>query len=159
LIRFVTLFQNNDSQECHQQDLTIFETLLRGSGEFETVGAQAGQEVNYLFLLFFFLLSLKVAIQPDVFVREWILGRFVLILLAPPLLSLSLIRVISYHIDTGFYDIVDVDDTKRYELPESQVILLDLPESSKKLSKGDSVYAVYPDTTAFYLATVSQVSL
>ena len=66
-------------------------------------------------------------------------------------------RVISYHIDTGFYDIVDVDDTKRYELPESQVILLDLPESSKKLSKGDSVYAVYPDTTAFYLATVSQV--
>jgi hypothetical protein len=100
-----------------------------------------------------------VAIQPDVFVREWILGRFVPILLAPPLISLSLIRVISYHIDTGFYDIVDVDDTKRYELPESQVILLDLPESSKKLSKGDSVYAVYPDTTAFYLATVSQVSL
>ena len=68
-------------------------------------------------------------------------------------------RVISYHIDTGFYDIVDVDETKRYELPESQVILLDLPESSKKLSKGDSVYAVYPDTTAFYLATVSQVDL
>lgn len=51
-----------------------------------------------------------------------------------------------------------MDDTKRYELPESQVILLDLPESSKKLSKGDSIYAVYPDTTAFYLATVSQVS-
>lgn len=66
-------------------------------------------------------------------------------------------RVVSYHIDNGFYDIVDADDTKRYELPESQVILLDLPESSKKLSKGDSVYAIYPDTTAFYLATVSQV--
>ena len=38
-----------------------------------------------------------------------------------------------------------------------QVLILDLPENSKKLSKGESVYAVYPDTTAFYPATVSQV--
>ena len=120
--------------------------------------------------------------------------------------------------DTGYYDIIDADDSKRYVLPESQVralriylwncqwelcvllserrfllvivknaahfeyhsiylssrfdyvywpiwwyvtysqvIILDLPESSKKLSKGESVLAVYPDTTAFYQAIVSQV--
>jgi hypothetical protein len=89
-------------------------------------------------------------------------------------------RVISYKMDTGFYEIQDADDCKKYNLPESQVhsrhppsttcckiphthidfvqvLILDLPENTKKLSKGETVYAVYPDTTAFYMATVSQV--
>lgn len=74
--------------------------------------------------------------------------------------------------DTGFYEIQDADDGKIYNLPESQVcnppsqhlchqyifqvLILDLPENTRKLSKGETVYAVYPDTTAFYMATVSQ---
>mmetsp|Transcript_1276 Transcript_1276/g.2077 ORF Transcript_1276/g.2077 Transcript_1276/m.2077 type:complete len:256 (+) Transcript_1276:186-953(+) len=104
-------------------DNALFESLLRASGEFESIGAQKGQDV---------------AAQPVVF-GDWILGS-----------------VQSYSMDTGYYDIIDADDSKRYVLPESQVIILDLPESSKKLSKGESVLAVYPDTTAFYQAIVSQ---
>jgi hypothetical protein len=34
------------------------------------------------------------------------------------------------------YDIADVDDSERYYLPESQVAILDLAESSRKLTKG-----------------------
>lgn len=33
--------------------------------------------------------------------------------------------------------------------------VLDLVDSSRRVSKGEPVYAVYPDTTAFYLATVA----
>lgn len=40
-----------------------------------------------------------------------------------------------------------------FDLPESQVVVLSPLE---RLSKGDSVYAVYPDTTSFYPATVVQ---
>lgn len=68
--------------------------------------------------------------------------------------DLLLGRVILYYADIGCYDIADVDDSQRYHVPEPQVTVLDLVDSSRKLSKGDAVYAVYPDTTAFYLATV-----
>lgn len=40
-----------------------------------------------------------------------------------------------------------------FHLPESQVMVL---EGLDKLSKGDTVFAVYPDTTSFYQATVVQ---
>jgi hypothetical protein len=40
-----------------------------------------------------------------------------------------------------------------YHLPESQVVLCGVD----KLSKGDVVFCVYPDTTSFYQATVVQV--
>lgn len=40
-----------------------------------------------------------------------------------------------------------------FNLPESQVIILD---GLKSLSRGDIVYAVYPDTTSFYQASVVQ---
>jgi SGF29 tudor-like domain len=40
-----------------------------------------------------------------------------------------------------------------FNLPESQVVVLGTIE---KLSKGDVVFAVYPDTTAFYQASVFQ---
>ena len=66
-------------------------------------------------------------------------------------------RVLNYYQDTGFYDVEDADDGKRYSLPESQVLVMDLPDSSRKLSKGETIFAVYPDTTSFYHATVSQV--
>jgi SGF29 tudor-like domain len=39
-------------------------------------------------------------------------------------------------------------------LPESQVVVL---QPIEKLRVGDTVYAVYPDTTSFYQATVVQV--
>ena len=35
-------------------------------------------------------------------------------------------RVIFYHSDIGVYDIADCDDSKRYPIPEKNVILLDL---------------------------------
>jgi SGF29 tudor-like domain len=40
-----------------------------------------------------------------------------------------------------------------FDLPESQVVVLN---SLERLSKGDTIYAVYPDTTSFYQATVVQ---
>ncbi len=39
-------------------------------------------------------------------------------------------------------------------LPQSQVVIL---TGNEKLSKGDLVYAVYPDTTSLYRATVASV--
>jgi SGF29 tudor-like domain len=43
-----------------------------------------------------------------------------------------------------------------FDLPESQVVVLS--PLLERLSKGDSVYAVYPDTTSFYPATVAQAT-
>ena len=40
-----------------------------------------------------------------------------------------------------------------YNLPESQVVVLG---GVDRLSRGDVIYAVYPDTTSFYQAAVSQ---
>lgn len=40
-----------------------------------------------------------------------------------------------------------------FTLPESQVIILN---PIRNLRVGDSIYAVYPDTTAFYPGTISQ---
>eukprot|EP01041_Mallomonas_annulata_P012897 gene12897-27210_t len=67
-----------------------------------------------------------VAIKPDVYEDLWILGR-----------------VITYHQDTGMYEIADVS-------------VLDTADRERKLAKGEEVIAVYPDTTSFYPATVSQ---
>ena len=48
---------------------------------------------------------MKVAIQPNHALKEYILGE-----------------VLSYSIDTGVYEIIDADNTKRYTLPETQVL-------------------------------------
>lgn len=73
--------------------------------------------------------------------------------------DLILGKVISYHPDVGQYFIADVDDdTKRYHVSESQVYTLNLAEASKKLMKNELIYAVYPDTTSFYPAIVTQIS-
>lgn len=37
-------------------------------------------------------------------------------------------RVIFYHANTGIYEILDIDDSKNYLLPENQMIILDLQE-------------------------------
>lgn len=79
-----------------------------------------------------------VAIRPSMHKTDIILGR-----------------VLQYYGDIGVYDIADVDDSsKTYHLSENQVILLDMVEKQKKVSKGEEVYCLYPDTTTFYLATV-----
>ena len=81
-----------------------------------------------------------VAIHPSVGNNDIILGR-----------------VVSFNMETRYYDITDIDDTsRRYHLYESQVYFLDVAELYKKLSKGDEIYAVYPDTTSFYPAVVVQ---
>jgi hypothetical protein len=108
-------------------DLAFFETELRGFGEFELLAR--GVEPGS---------DVAINLYPD---GEIVLGR-----------------VVTYHADLGMYDIADVDDdSKQYHLPESNVIMLDLAESSQKLSKGEEVLAVYPDTTSFYPAIVTQV--
>jgi hypothetical protein len=40
-----------------------------------------------------------------------------------------------------------------FTLPESQVVIL---SGFRNLSRGDTVFAVYPDTTSFYQATTVQ---
>ena len=81
-----------------------------------------------------------VAIHPSVGNNDFILGRVVL-----------------FNIESRYYEITDIDDTsRRYHLHESQVYFLDVAELYKKLSKGDEIYAVYPDTTSFYPAVVVQ---
>lgn len=65
-----------------------------------------------------------------------------------------LAKVISHDHETGMYRLSDedVESNKIFHLPESQVIILG---GIEKLSRGDVVYAVYPDTTSFYQAGVT----
>lgn len=66
-----------------------------------------------------------------------------------------LATVISQDPDTGMYQLADEDaeSNKVFNLPESQVVVLG---GVDRLSRGDIIYAVYPDTTSFYQATVVQ---
>jgi SAGA-associated factor 29 len=66
-------------------------------------------------------------------------------------------QVISYRSELNVYEILDIDDHQRYMLPESQVLALGQADTQKKLSKGETVFALYPDTTIFYPATIIQV--
>ena len=50
----------------------------------------------------------------------------------------------------------DGDDSKRYTLPENQVAPLDIFYSSRRLTKGEEVLAIYPETTSFYPAYIVQ---
>jgi hypothetical protein len=107
-------------------DLAFFETSLRSCGDFEKASGA--------------MPGTDVAIRPSQQSEEMILGK-----------------VIVYYADIGAYDVADVDNSKRYHLPESLVTVLDMVEiTNKRLSKGEVVYAVYPETTAFYLASVAQ---
>lgn len=62
----------------------------------------------------------------------------------------------SYDADIGSYDVADGDDSKRYTLPENQVAPLDIFYSSRRLTKGEEVLAIYPETTSFYPAYIVQ---
>lgn len=108
-------------------DLSIFEMELRAIGHFDSAMVQGAEP------------GTDVCIRPNLYSIDMILGR-----------------VIQYHPDVGAYDILDCDESgKRYHLPDNQVILLDGDPSHRKMTKGETVYAVYPDTTAFYLATIT----
>ena len=110
-------------------DLVFFETELRGCGEFEQLAR--GFEPGS-----------EVAVKVNSASSfEVILGR-----------------IIFFHSDIGVYDVADIDDSKRYQVSDKNVILLDLLTSVTKLSKGEEVLAVYPDTTSFYPAVVAQAS-
>lgn len=103
---------------------------LKDSGFFESTGAKAGEQVA-------FTLTIAGEGVSDI---DWILGK-----------------VISYDHETQVYHIADEDmeiPTKTYVLAESQIQILG---NFEKLSKGDRVWAVYPDTTSFYQATVVTV--
>eukprot|EP00977_Amphora_coffeiformis_P016697 scaffold5237_cov179-Amphora_coffeaeformis.AAC.10 len=63
-----------------------------------------------------------------------------------------LAKVLQHDTSTGMYKLAD-EDIEIFHLPEQQVQILHLVE---KVRAGDVVYAVYPDTTSFYQATVVQ---
>ena len=66
--------------------------------------------------------------------------------------------MLQYDSNTGTYDVVDVDDERALRLPETQVIALDNAnaENMRRLVKNDEVLVVYPDTSTFYPAILSQ---
>lgn len=66
-----------------------------------------------------------------------------------------LAKVISHDTKTGMFKLSDedIESNKTFTLPESQVVILG---GVDRLSKSDTIYAVYPDTTSFYQATVVQ---
>jgi hypothetical protein len=107
-------------------DLAFFETELKTFGDFE----QAKKSIEA---------GSDVAIRPSLTSDEIILGR-----------------VTVYHVGVGAYDVADVDDSKRYHLPESQVAPLDMLNSHRRLTKGEEVLAIYPETTSFYPAYIVQ---
>jgi hypothetical protein len=63
-------------------------------------------------------------------------------------------KIISYDKSTKTYTLSDEDalSTEIYFIPSLPVIALN---KSSVYTRGDVAYAVYPDTTLFYLATVS----
>ncbi len=68
--------------------------------------------------------------------------------------TLILAQVTHFRSEINSYEIIDVDDQQKYTLPDTQVFELGQAELLKKISKGDHIYALYPDTTIFYPATV-----
>ncbi|GKY97391.1 hypothetical protein MPSEU_000697600 [Mayamaea pseudoterrestris] len=64
-------------------------------------------------------------------------------------------KILGFDTATGLYTVADEDteSNKVFQLPEEQVILSGQIDS---LKKGDTIYAVYPETTSFYQATVVQ---
>lgn len=108
-------------------DIAVFESHLADSGCFDSLGAEINSEV---------------AVHPSNAIgdgSEWILGR-----------------VLRFYRDTGYYDILDMDGTRKYFLPESEVVVLQEDGGGTKFARGEEVLAVYPDTTSFYPAQVAQ---
>lgn len=64
-----------------------------------------------------------------------------------------LAKVISHDLESGMYRLSDedIESNKTFHLPESQVVVLG---GIDKLVRADVIFAVYPDTTSFYQASV-----
>lgn len=137
--------------EVMNAELSALSSHLHATGEFESSGAaRPGDEVAVCL--------------DDRDKDAWILAR-----------------VVRFKPETASYDVADADDDhKVYELPETRVVpltdannrgmvaaphalapvasvlaVLDGAPGDTKVSKGDEVFAVYPDTTSFYPGTVS----
>jgi len=121
-------------------DINSLETLLKGSGVLESMllgnningtlasGGTGGSALQGK-------PNDLAAIQQQ---NEWILAK-----------------IITRDPETGMYKLSDEDteSDKIFTLPESQVVIL---TGMEPLAKADVIYAVYPDTTSFYQATVVQ---
>ncbi|KAL7531052.1 hypothetical protein ACHAXR_003816 [Thalassiosira sp. AJA248-18] len=67
-----------------------------------------------------------------------------------------LAKIISHDKSNKMYTLSDEDvqSNQKYTIPDKQVVALKGTERNKWV-RGDTIYAVYPDTTSFYHATVS----
>ena len=71
--------------------------------------------------------------------------------------------VARYVLATDHYEVCDIENrAQRYSLPIEQVVQVPKTDSgancaSRGISKGHRIIALYPDTTSFYLATVTSV--
>lgn len=54
------------------------------------------------------------------------------------------------------YEVQDADDGSRWVVSTAQIIKLPTGDERTTFKKGDTVHALYPDTTSFYKATVIQ---
>jgi hypothetical protein len=138
-------------------DLAFFETDLKKYGGFEQ--AKKGSNTSLLHFLMSLCL-IKLVLMLLMFVLKLCSGIEAGsdVAIRPLLTSDEIIlgRVTFYHIDIGAYDVADGDDSKRYHLPENQVAPLDMLYSQRRLTKGEEVLAIYPETTSFYPAYIVQ---
>ncbi|GFH52687.1 hypothetical protein CTEN210_09163 [Chaetoceros tenuissimus] len=111
------------------QDLLEYETLLKATGQYEDTQGSVSLYVDQL-----------AAIQVVANSQEWILAK-----------------VMQHDEQTGMYHLSDedIESNKTFILPESQVVILG---GLSTLNRNDVIYAVYPDTTSFYQATVVEMT-
>lgn len=123
-----TLIDNNILKL--ESDLEQMEELLKNTGQYENVIAEITPPVQPNELA---------AIQVTPNSSDWILAK-----------------VISHDPKTGIFKLSDedIESNKTFVLPEAQVVILG---GVDRVAKGESIYAVYPDTTSFYQATVVQI--
>jgi len=113
-------------------DLEKFENVLKNTGQYqETIAGRNGGIAKPDDLA---------AIQVTPNSPDWILAK-----------------VITHDPNTQMYKLADedIESNKTFTLPESQVVILGIG-GLESIRKGDVIYAVYPDTTSFYQATVVQ---
>mmetsp|Transcript_11820 Transcript_11820/g.14701 ORF Transcript_11820/g.14701 Transcript_11820/m.14701 type:complete len:355 (-) Transcript_11820:592-1656(-) len=111
-------------------DLEKFQSVLKNSGrQYEAAAGSTGAQPDDL-----------AAIQVTPNSPDWILAK-----------------VITHDPQTQMYKLADedIESNKTFTLPESQVVILGLG-GLESIRKSDIIYAVYPDTTSFYQATVVQ---
>lgn len=134
------------------QQLNHFERWLREKGSWETGGGlRPGDEV-----------AAKMSATENLWILAQVLHYF------PPgsvdgnTPSSGARGVMGAGLAEEMYEVCDADDnSRRYVLPLRQLVELPDPDSTTidpgQWAKGDRVLAMYPDTTSFYLATVSHV--